>query len=284
LADKKLLNAALLSSGMPISQMNIVRKQVSAVKGGKLAAAVYPAKLLTLAISDVPGDDLSEIASGPTVGSTATPEMAVAALKQWKVRLPDHIMHVIANAPAPIAPNNPRLIASEARIIAAPSHSLAAAAALAGGVEVRILGDDIEGEARDLGQTQAACAIGIANENHAQPVLLLSGGECTVTKRGDGIGGPNAEYVLAAMQVLNGHPRIHVLACDTDGVDGAAEVAGAYVGPDLHALAVAKHMSIEDALAANNAHNFFAAIGGQIVTGPTLTNVNDFRAILILPA
>ena len=284
LADKKLLNAALLSSGMPISQMNIVRKQVSAVKGGKLAAAVYPAKLLTLAISDVPGDDLSEIASGPTVGSTATPEMAVAALKQWKVRLPDHIMHVIANAPAPIAPNNPRLIASEARIIAAPSHSLAAAAALAGGVEVRILGDAIEGEARDLGQTQAACAIGIANENHAHPVLLLSGGECTVTKRGDGIGGPNAEYVLAAMQFLNGHPRIHVLACDTDGVDGAAEVAGAYVGPDLHALAVAKHMSIEDALAENNAHNFFAAIGGQIVTGPTLTNVNDFRAILILPA
>jgi len=283
LADKKTVNAALLASGMPISQMNIVRKQVSAVKGGKLAAAVYPAKLLTLTISDVPGDDPSEIASGPTVGSAATAAMALAALRQWKVVLPDHIMQVITNAPAPIAPNDPRLSTSETRIIAAPAQSLAAAAELAGDIDVRILGDAIEGEARNLGQAHAALAMQIAAEKNTRPVLLLSGGECTVTRRGSGIGGPNAEYVLAAGHVLNGHPQIHVLACDTDGVDGAAEVAGAYAGPDMQDLAKAQRVCSQAALEENDAHSFFDKIGGQIVTGPTLTNVNDFRAILILP-
>jgi len=283
LDDKKAVNAALLASGMPISQMNIVRKQVSAVKGGKLAAAVYPAQLLTLTISDVPGDDPSEIASGPTVGSRATPEMALAALQQWKVALPRHIMQVIANAPAPVQPDDPRLVTAQTRIIAAPAQSLAAAAALAEGVDVRMLGDAIEGEARDLGYAQAQMAMQIAAENHACPVLLLSGGECTVTRRGDGIGGPNAEYVLAAGCALDGHPRIHVLACDTDGVDGAAEVAGAYAGPDMHKRAQLAGVRGSDALAHNDAHGFFAKIDGQIITGPTLTNVNDFRAILIVP-
>ena len=283
LGDKKTLNAVLLASGMPISQMNIVRKQVSAVKGGKLAAAVYPAKLLTLTISDVPGDDPSEIASGPTVGSTATAAMALAALKQWKVALPDHIMQVITNAPTPIAPNDPRLSTSETRIIAAPAQSLAAAAALASDIDVRILGDAIEGEARNLAQSQVALALQIAAEKHTRPVLLLSGGECTVTRRGNGIGGPNAEYVLAAGHVLNGHPQIHVLACDTDGVDGAAEVAGAYAGPDMRELAKTQKLNSQSALENNDAHSFFDKAGGQIVTGPTLTNVNDFRAILILP-
>ena len=283
LGDKKTLNAVLLASGMPISQMNIVRKQVSAVKGGKLAAAVYPAKLITLTISDVPGDDPSEIASGPTVGSTATAAMALVALKQWKVALPDHIMQVITNAPTPIAPNDPRLSTSETRIIAAPAQSLAAAAALASDIDVRILGDAIEGEARNLAQSQAALALQIAAEKHTRPVLLLSGGECTVTRRGNGIGGPNAEYVLAAGHVLNGHPQIHVLACDTDGVDGAAEVAGAYAGPDMPELAKTQKLNSQSALENNDAHSFFDKAGGQIVTGPTLTNVNDFRAILILP-
>lgn len=282
LADKKTLNAALLASGMPISQMNIVRKQISAVKGGKLAAAVYPAKLLTLTISDVPGDDPSEIASGPTVGSMATSQMALAALSQWKVNLPDHIMQLIANAPNPIAPNDPRLTTSKTRIVAAPAQSLAAAAALAGDCDVRILGDAIEGEARDLSQSQAALAVQIAAGRNARPVLLLSGGECTVTRRGNGIGGPNAEFVLAAGNVLNSHPKIHVLACDTDGVDGAAEVAGAYAGPDMLELAKAHKVSSMSALEDNDAHTFFGRIGGQIMTGPTLTNVNDFRAILVL--
>ena len=284
LDDKKTLNAALLGSGMPISQMNVVRKQVSAVKGGRLAAAVHPAKLLTLTISDVPGDDPSEIASGPTVGSHATPQMALAALAQWQVNLPDHIVQAITNAAMPLTPQDPRIAAAKTRIIAAPAQSLAAAADLATGVEVRILGDAIEGEARDLGQFHAALAMDIAAENHTHPILLLSGGECTVTRRGNGVGGPNAEYVLAAGCALDGHPRIHVLACDTDGVDGAAEVAGAYAGPDMPQLAEEKGVSIRSALAQNDAHGFFASIGGQIITGPTLTNVNDFRALLILPA
>lgn len=283
LADKQLVNAALLASGMPISQMNIVRKQISAIKGGKLAAAVYPAGLLTLTISDVPGDDPSEIASGPTVGSTATPDMALAALSRWQVALPDHITQIIATAPAPIAPGDPRLRMTQTRIIAAPAQSLSAAKDLAGDVDVRILGDAIEGEARELAKTHATMAMAIAATKPTRPVLLLSGGECTVMRRGDGIGGPNAEYVLAATHVLNGHPQIHVLACDTDGVDGAAEVAGAYAGPDVLQLASDHDVSLAQALAQNDAHRFFASIGGQIVTGPTLTNVNDFRAILILP-
>lgn len=279
LADKQALNAALLASGMPISQMNIVRKQVSAVKGGKLAALAYPARMLSLVISDVPGDDPSEIASGPTVGSFATPQMALAALDQWRVSLPAHVRAAIAAAPAPIGPDDPRLSNASLKIIAAPAQSLAAARqkAEAAGVEVRMLGDALEGEARDLAAKHAALALSIAADGPSHPILLLSGGECTVTRRGDGVGGPNAEYVLAAALALNGHPRVHVLACDTDGVDGAAEVAGAYAGPDTPLQAAAA------ALARNDAHGFFGAVGGQVITGPTLTNVNDFRALLILP-
>lgn len=281
LADKQALNAALLASGMPISQMNIVRKQVSAVKGGKLAALAHPARILTLVISDVPGDDPSEIASGPTVGSMASAQSALAALDQWDVTLAPHIRAAIGNAPTPIAPDDPRLATATLKIIAAPAQSLEAAKqqAEAQGIEVRMLGDALEGEARSLAADHSAMAMTIANEGHAHPVLLLSGGECTVTRRGDGVGGPNAEYVLAAALALQGHPRIHVLACDTDGVDGAAEVAGAYAAPDTLQLGA----SADDALARNDAHGFFGAIGRQVVTGPTLTNVNDFRAVLILP-
>lgn len=286
LANKQGLNAALLASGMPISLMNVIRKQVSAVKGGKLAAAAYPAQMLTLVISDVPGDDPSEIASGPTVGSLATPKMAIAALDKWQVSLPAHVRQAIATAPAPIHPDDPRLATSRLSIIAAPAQSLAAAkdAAEALGVEVRMLGDALEGEARDLARAQAALAVGIAAERLDHPVLLLSGGECTVTRRGDGRGGPNAEYVLAAALALNGHPQIHVLACDTDGVDGVEEVAGAYAGPEVLRIAASQDLSAELALANNDAHSFFHKVGGQVVTGPTLTNVNDFRAIVVLPA
>lgn len=286
LADKQALNSALLASGMPISQMNIIRRQVSAVKGGKLAAAAFPARILTLVISDVPGDDPAEIASGPTVGSLATPEMAIAALDKWKVSLPSHVRRAVATAPAPIRPEDPRLAMADLAIIAAPAQSLAAAKAEAEGlgVEVRMLGDALEGEARDLARVQAALAIAIASEGLDHPVLLLSGGECTVTRQGDGRGGPNAEYVLAAALALDGHPQIHVLACDTDGVDGVEEVAGAYAGPDVLQLAANQKVSAELALANNDAHSFFHNVGGQIVTGPTLTNVNDFRAILVLPS
>lgn len=285
LHDKQTLNAALLASGMPISQMNVIRKQVSAVKGGKLAAAAHPARMLSLVLSDVPGDDPSEIASGPTVGSTATPQMAIAALDQWKVDLPAHIRTAIVTAPPPITPDDPRLRGATLSIIAAPSQSLdaASAQAQAQGIEVQILGDALEGEARDLARSHAALAIQIAAKPLACPVLLLSGGECTVTRRGNGRGGPNAEYTLAATLALNKHPQIHVLACDTDGVDGIEEVAGAYAGPDTLTIATQTGTSAELALAQNDAHSFFKAVGGQIITGPTLTNVNDFRAILIMP-
>ena len=285
LADKQGLNAALLASGMPISQMNIIRKQVSAVKGGKLAAAAYPAQIFSLVISDVPGDDPSEIASGPTLGSNATPEMALAALAEWKVTLPAPVQQAIANAPAPLRPDDPRLGRASLAIIAAPSQSLNAAKAQAEalGMEVQLLGDALEGEARDLARSHAALAQTLATKLHDRPILLLSGGECTVTRRGNGRGGPNAEYVLAAALALKGHPHIHVLACDTDGVDGVEEVAGAYAGPETLGIAAGLGVSPALALAQNDAHSFFKAVGSQIITGPTLTNVNDFRAILILP-
>ena len=285
LADKQALNTALLASGMPISGMNVVRKQVSAVKGGRLAAACAPAHVLSLVLSDVPGDDLSEIASGPTVGSRATPQEALSLINQWQVVVPDHMRAVIKAAQAPIGPDDPRLAKSRAVIVAAPAQSLAAAANSArnSDIEVRQLGDALEGEARDLGQRHAALAIEIAAGAMTRPVLLLSGGECTVTRRGDGVGGPNAEYALSAAINLNSHPKISLIACDTDGVDGAAAVAGAYVGPDSLQRAAVLGLCATDALARNDAHTFFGVLGDQIVTGPTLTNVNDFRVILIQP-
>jgi len=214
--------------------------------------------MLTLLISDVPGDDPSDIASGPTVGHAGSATLAIETLSKWDVTPPASVGAFLAAGGDPLAPDDERLTRVENVIIAAPSQSLDAAAekAKAAGVEVRMLGDALEGEARDLAAAQAAVAIKIANEGLDHPVVLLSGGECTVTRRGNGVGGPNAEYTLAAAVALRGHPKIHVLACDTDGVDGAAEVAGAIADPTT---------------------------GAQVVTGPTLTNVNDFRAILIMP-
>jgi hydroxypyruvate reductase len=186
-----------------------------------------------------------------------------------------------------VAPDDPRLARVTNVLYAAPAQSLASAAALAEGFgcEVRLLGDRLEGEARGVAADQARLALAVADSLRpgARPVLLLSGGELTVTRRGAGVGGPNAEFCLALALALNGHGRIHALACDTDGVDGGAEVAGAVIGPDTLARARAAGRDAAAALAANDAHGFFAAVGGQVVTGPTLTNVNDFRAVLILP-
>ena len=286
LADDIALNEALLASGAPIGAVNVVRKHLSRIKGGQLAAACHPARLTTLLISDVPGDAPGEIASGPTVGEASSPEDARRVLDRYAIPLPRHIREALDRSTV-VRPDDPRLAGTETRVIAAPSLSLAAAAdaARAQGIEVRTLGDALEGEARDLGAEQARLATGLADAARAdgRPILLLSGGECTVTRRGDGCGGPNAEFALAAAIALAGHPRIHVLACDTDGVDGAAEVAGAYAGPETLATARAHGLDPKGALARNDAHSFFEATGGQIVTGPTLTNVNDFRAILILP-
>ena len=287
LDDKMAVNRALLASGAPIGQMNVVRKHLSRVKGGQLAAACHPARLLTLLISDVPGDDPGQIASGPTVGETSTTADARAILDRFSIDVPPAVRVALAGPSPVVAPDDPRLTEAETRIIAAPSQSLAvaAAAAKAAGCKVRLLGDALEGEARDLGAAQALLALSLRPQVDAMrsPLLLLSGGECTVTRRGDGIGGPNAEFVLSAALKLDGCPSVHVLACDTDGVDGAAEVAGAIAGPATITEARCLGLDPQDALTRNDAHRFFAATGGQIVTGPTLTNVNDFRAILIVP-
>jgi glycerate 2-kinase len=287
LAEKQAMNAALLASGAPIAQMNTVRKHLSRVKGGQLAAAVYPAQMLCLMISDVPGDDMAFIGSGPTVGDASTPEDARAILQAWNVRVPDAVSAALAGASGVVRPDDPRLSTTTNMIYAAPAQSLAAAAELAQelGFETRILGDALEGEARDVANAQAQMALEVQSGLVAgdAPVLLLSGGELTVTRRGNGIGGPNAEFCLALALALNGAGGIDAIACDTDGVDGAAEVAGAIITPHTLTLANAAGIDAAASLARNDAHSFFAGIDAQVITGPTLTNVNDFRAILIKP-
>ena len=282
LAEKQAVNAALLACGAPIAQMNTVRKHLSRVKGGQLAAAAYPARVLALMISDVPGDDMAFIGSGPTVGDASTPADALAILEQWGAKVPTSALAALGKPTGVIAPHNKRLSHTTNRIYAAPAQSLAAAEAMAKaqGLRVVMLGDALEGEAREVAAQMAQTALQARSD---APVLLLSGGELTVTKRGDGIGGPNAEFCLALALALNGAAGIHAIACDTDGVDGAAEVAGAVIGPDTLQKAQAAGVNPALALSRNEAHSFFAAIGDQVVTGPTLTNVNDFRAILVLP-
>ena len=285
LDEKQAINAALLASGAPIDQMNTVRKHLSRVKGGQLAAAAYPAKMLTLLISDVPGDDPAFIGSGPTVADSSTRQDAARILSAWRIDMPDSVGAVLSEPTGVLPPGDPRLETVENRLYAAPSQSLAAAAELAeqGGITVEILSDALEGEARDVAAEHAALALTRqrAMAPGAAPHLILSGGELTVTRRGAGVGGPNAEYALALALALKGAPGIHALACDTDGVDGAAEVAGAVIGPQTLVKAVAAGADAAEALAQNDAHGFFAALGDQVITGPTLTNVNDFRAILI---
>lgn len=288
LAEKQAVNAGLLASGAPIGQMNLLRKHLSRVKGGQLAAAAYPARMIALMISDVPGDDPAFIGSGPTVGDRSTQDDARAVIARWALPVPLSVIEVLDQKSGVVAPGDVRLSRVKNHVVAAPTQSLQAAAgvARAAGCEVRILGDDLEGEARDLAMLHAAEALRIQQGMTAgqPPVLLLSGGELTVTRRGAGVGGPNAEYCLALALALNGCAGIHALACDTDGVDGAAEVAGAVIGPDTLADTDALGLSPQTALDANDAHSFFAQIDGQVITGPTLTNVNDFRAILIEPA
>ena len=284
LEEKQALTQALLASGAPIGDINGIRKQISAVKGGNLAARVYPAKMLALMISDVPGDDPSDIASGPTVGYDGDAARAIETLKRWGVTPPQSIADYLAEGIEPVHPDDPRLANVENVIYAAPSQSLAAAAELAqaAGIETRILGDALEGEARDVAAQHAALAREVQaglSEGDA-PVVLLSGGELTVTRTGDGVGGPNAEYSLALALALNGAIGIDAIACDTDGVDGAAEVAGAIIGPGTLAKAAEVGRDAKAALINNDAHGFFGDLGDQVVPGPTLTNVNDFRAIL----
>ena len=286
LDHKQDVNRGLLKSGATISEMNCVRRHLSAIKGGRLAAACHPARVLTLLLSDVPGDDPIDIASGPTVADPTTCEDALAIIRRYGIQVPPAVREVLESGRGEsIKPGDPRLVRASVRMIATPQMALEAAATVArtAGYTPSILGDALEGEARDVGKVLAGIALQVAERDQpvAAPCVLLSGGETTVTVRGNGRGGRNVECLLSIGIALNGHPRIHGLAGDTDGVDGQEEIAGAYLAPDSLARAWALGMKPRDSLANNDGHGFFEALGDSVITGPTLTNVNDFRALLI---
>ena len=286
LQDKQDVNRALLASGATISEMNCVRRHLSGIKGGRLAAACHPARVLTLLISDVPGDDPINIASGPTVADPSTCAEALAIAQRYGIALPQRARHLLESGEGEsVKPGDLRLARADVRMIATPQIALEAAAAVAraAGIAAYILGDALEGEARDVGKVLAAVAHQVVKHGQpfAAPCVLLSGGETTVTVRGTGRGGRNVEYLLAMGIALDSLARVHALAGDTDGVDGQEEIAGALLTPDTLARAWTLGLKPRDMLANNDGHGFFAALGDAVVTGPTLTNVNDFRAILI---
>lgn len=286
LADKQALNKALLRSGATIAEINCVRKHLSAIKGGRLAAAAWPARVVALSISDVPGDDPSVIASGPTVADPTTFGDALAVLRRYGIHEPHSVLaHLAAGGDETPKPGDPALARSEFVMLATPQDALEAAAAVARahGLVPLILGNAIEGEARDVALMHAGIARQVARYGQpvAPPCVLLSGGETTVSVRGKGRGGRNAEFLLALAVALDGHPRISAIACDTDGIDGTEDNCGAVLVPDTLARAAALSLRPRDALADNDGYGFFQALGDLIVTGPTRTNVNDFRAIVI---
>ena len=286
LDEKRAINEALLKSGAAIGEMNTVRKHLSAVKGGRLATAAYPARVIALMISDVPGDEPGVIASGPTVGTETTAADALALLQRYEIDVPPSVIAHLETGETPPKPDDTKLSRVENHIIAAPQISLEAAADVArkAGVTPIILGDAIEGEARDVAKVHAGIAAQVVR--HGQPLpspcVLISGGETTVTVRGSGRGGRNVEFCLALAVALDSAPQIWAIAGDTDGIDGAEEIAGALVTPDTLSRAATLGIDPIEALANNDGHSFFESLGAQVVTGPTLTNVNDFRALLIL--
>ncbi len=286
LADEQALNRALLASGASIGEMNCVRRHLSAIKGGRLAAACHPARVVTLVISDVPGDDPTDIASGPTVGDPTTCADALDIVRRWRLELPPAMIDCLMSGRGEsVAPDDPRLAGNEVHLVVTPQKALEAAAVVGreAGLPVHILSDAIEGEARDVAKVMAGLTRQVARRGQPfpRPCILLSGGETTVTLRGTGRGGRNVEFLLALAIGLDGEPGVHALAGDTDGVDGVEEIAGARLGPDTLARAWGLGIRPPDSLAANDGHGFFGALGDSLVTGPTLTNVNDFRAILI---
>lgn len=286
LADKQSVNASLLASGATISEMNCVRRHLSAIKGGRLAAACQPAKLLTLLISDVPGDSPMDIASGPTVADSTTCADALEILQRYQIEISETMAAMLASgAGETIKPGDARLVNSSVRMITAPQMALEAAAkvASAAGFTPYILGDSLEGEARDVAKVLGGMARQVAmhGQPFKTPCVLLSGGETTVTIRGKGRGGRNVEFLLSLSVSLGGAAGVYALACDTDGVDGLEEIAGAIITPDTLKRAWAQGMSPPSYLDNNDAHTFFQALGDAVISGPTLTNVNDFRAIFI---
>jgi len=286
LAEKQALNRALLASGASIGEMNCVRRHLSAIKGGRLAAACHPARVFNLLLSDVPGDDPIDIASGPTVPDPTTCGDALSIVRRYGIDLPPRALSLLESGEGEsLKPGDPRLPAIETRFVATPQMALEAAAAVArdAGFAPHILGDALEGEARDVGKTLAGIALQVARRGQPfqAPCVLLSGGETTVTVRGQGRGGRNVEFLMSLALALDGEPGVHALAGDTDGVDGQEEIAGALLAPDTLTRAWAQGMRPRERLDDNDGHGFFEALGDSVITGPTLTNVNDFRAIAI---
>jgi hydroxypyruvate reductase len=288
LDDKRAINRALLKSGANIAEMNCVRKHLSAIKGGRLAAAAAPARVVSLLISDVPGDDPAVIASGPTVADPTTFADALAVLEKYRIMEPAAaIARLRAAQDETPKPGDTRLARVETTIIARPQDALEAAAAVArqAGFAPIILGDSIEGEARDVALVHAGIARQVRRHGQpaSAPAVLLSGGETTVTVRSKGgRGGRATEFLLGCALALQGEPGVHVLAADTDGIDGIEDNAGAIVTPDTLARAAAAGMKAAEYLDRNDAYSFFQALGDLVVPGPTFTNVNDFRALLVL--
>ena len=292
LADKQRINRALLASGAGIHEMNTLRKHLSRIKGGRLALACGAARVLTLAISDVPGDDLSVIASGPTLPDASSCADALAVAQRHGIALPPPVQAALqAGTLETPKPGDARFAAHQVRLIATPAQSLQAAAEAArdAGLAAHVLSDEIEGEARDIGRMHGALARAVARGQGAfrAPCVLLSGGETSVTLGGlpagsaPGRGGRAGEFCLGLAQALQGQPGVWGLAADTDGIDGVEDNAGALVGPDTLARAQAAGLALADHLARHDAYGFFSALGDLVVTGPTHTNVNDFRAVLV---
>lgn len=286
LADKQRVTQALLRSGATIAEINCVRKHLSAIKGGRLALAAQPARVVSLIISDVPGDDMSVIASGPTVADRTSRIEALAVLQRYRIEVPPEVLAWLHDEQSETPkPDDERLAGVSNLLIATPRAALEAACEVARAADVSavFLGDDIESEARQCGIDHALLALDcrVRGTPMAAPCALVSGGETTVTVRGQGRGGRNAEFLLSLAIALQGADEVWALACDTDGVDGTEDNAGAVLTPDTLARGRAAGLDAEAMLAANNAYGYFAALGDLVVTGPTLTNVNDFRAILI---
>ena len=293
LADKQRINGALLDSGANISEMNCVRKHLSRIKGGRLAAACAPARVVTLTISDVPGDDPSIIASGPTVPDATTCADALAILTRYRIELPAAVLAQLGSGALETPkPGDAVFTGHEVHMIATPQQSLEAAAAVAraAGLNAYILSDEMEGESREVGKVHAALARGVARKGQpfSKPCVILSGGETTVTIRTqpDGVakgrGGRAGEFCMGLAVALQGQSGVYALAADTDGIDGVEDNAGAFVAPDTLTRARARGMKIDTYLDRNDAYGFFDPLGDLVVTGPTNTNVNDFRALLIL--
>jgi glycerate 2-kinase len=283
LEDKKQLTRRLLRSGASISEMNTVRRHLSAIKGGRLAAAAYPARVETLIISDVPGDDPSKVASGPTVPDKSTEQEARHILERYEVPVSGPMWEIFSGAGRErFKPGDPIFYKTRTKIVLSAREALEAARreAISMGLKPVVLGDDLEGEARELGEQHARIAIALKEED--MPCVILSGGETTVTVDGAGAGGPNGEYLLSMALELDGQPDIYALAADTDGIDGMGDNAGSIITPTTLMRCARSDMSAWGMLEDNDSYGFFEELGDLVMTGPTRTNVNDFRAVLVL--